>query len=135
MTEIIIPNPSSEPGERELAQQRRVTSAFISQKPDTITFIPRTKSKKPAGGWVWVDGTPKNPQIVSFIEVSASGGNPVPIVTLDGLERRAEMEIVAEWDADVDRYDVFTHQGKDWEVIDLFYDNGYETRAWVSGRG
>jgi hypothetical protein len=30
---------------------------------------------------------------------------------------------------------VFSHQGKEWEVVDLFFDNGYERRALVSARG
>lgn len=119
----------------DLLLQRHLTAAFINMKPDTIEFIPRLREKKPAGGYVLVEQPPRNPQVVSFIETSAQGGWPRPTVTLDGVERVAEMQIVAAWDAEIEIHDVFAHQGKWWEVIGVFYDNGYEKRVLVSGRG
>jgi hypothetical protein len=119
----------------DLATQRKLTLAFIDQIPATIVFIPRSKEKAPSGGFVWKDGLPRDPQVVTFIETSAQGGWPRPVLTLDGVERVAEMQIVAAWDATIAVHDVFTHQGKEWEVIGVFYDNGYEARALVSGRG
>lgn len=115
-----------------LAAQRKVTQAFIAVRPESIVFTPRHKEKKPAGGFVWVEDAARAPQTVTFIE---PGSAPLPTVTLDGIVRVVEMQVVAAWDAAIERFDVFTHQGKDWEVVDLFYDNGYETRALVSGRG
>lgn len=118
-----------------LLVQRILTLAFINMLPTNVVFTPREKSKKPAGGFVWVEGVPRPPQTVTFIETSAQGGLPRPTVTLDGVERVAEMTLIGAWDATIARYDFFTHQNKDFEVIDLFYNNGYETRALVSGRG
>lgn len=119
----------------DLLTNRKMTTAFINIFPVSIVLTPRHKVQQPAGGSVWVTDAPRAPQIVTFIQESASGGTPRPMVTLDGVERVGEMEMLASWDAGIDRFDIFSHQGKDWEVIDKFYGNGYETRAWVSGRG
>lgn len=136
---IVIPSP---PGSgagagsgASLAINRKLTSAFIAQLPTVVTLIPRTVTKLPAGGTKLVDGTPRAPQTMTIIEQSSLSGQPTPTRTLDGVDRKVEFEIVAEWDAAIARYDTFTHQGKEWEVIDLFFDNGYEKRALVSARG
>lgn len=119
----------------DLTVQRQLTEAFIAQKPDTITLTPQAKTRQPSGGYVWTPGTARDPLTVSFVENSAQAGQPLPVLTLDGVERSIEMMFVAPWGSTIEVHDVFTHQGKDWEVIGIFYDNGYETRAMVSGRG
>lgn len=116
----------------DIIANRRATTAFIHVDPEEISFIPRVKDRQPAGGFAWRKLAARPPQTVTFVEPPS---NPVPTITLDGVERRVEMMIVAEWDAAIARYDVFTHAGRDWEVVEIFYSNGYETRALVSGRG
>lgn len=116
----------------DLATQRRLTDAFIAVRPESIVFTPRNQMRRPAGGFAWTEGEPRPPQVVTFIE---SGSAPQPTVTLDGVERTVDFQLVASWDANIVRNDVFTHQGREWEVVELFYDNGYEVRALVSGRG
>jgi hypothetical protein len=137
---ITIPNPPGASGgegasSREIAVQRRLTRAFINRLPVTVVLTPRSREKTPSGGTKWVDGTPRGPQVMTLIEMSTLAGSPEGIRTIDGVERRIEFEMVAETGSELARYDVFTHQGKDWEVIDLFYDNQYEVRALVSSRG
>jgi hypothetical protein len=136
---IVIPSP---PGSGSgagvgaaLEVNRRLTSAFIAQLPTVLVLTPRTTTKLPAGGTKLVDGAPRPAQTMTLIEQSSLAGQPTPTRTLDGVERRVEFEIVAEWNAAIARYDVFTYQGKEWEVIDLFFDNGYEKRALVASRG
>lgn len=135
---IIIPSPpggGSGSGGSALDVQRMLTSAFIAALPTVITLTPRVRTKLPAGGFDLVEQTPRAPQTMTIIEQAGIDGQPVPRKTLDGVERVVSFEIVAEWDAAIERRDVFTHQGKDWEVVDLFFDNGYERRAQVSARG
>jgi hypothetical protein len=135
---IIIPSPPGSgtgTGTTALEVQRRLTSAFIAALPTVITLTPRSKVKQPAGGWTLLEGTPRAPQTMTLVEQTGLDGQPLPRTTLDGVERVVSFEIVAEWDAAIARWDVFTHQGKDWEVIDLYFDNGYEKRALVSARG
>lgn len=117
---------------QNLPLHRRLTQSFIAANPVTLVLTPRTKEKKPAGGWAWVDGTPRDPQVLTLIEQTV---NPRPQVTADGVDREVEFVLLGEWDALMDTGDVFTHQGRDWEVVEMFYDNGYEKRGMVSGRG
>lgn len=119
----------------DLTTNRRLTKAFIDHAPVTITLIPRAKVKKPAGGFAWEEQAPREPQVVTITEQSTVGGQPRPTVTTDGLEREVEFILIAEHTAQIARSDVFTHQGKEWEVVDLYIDNGYEIRALVSARG
>lgn len=134
---ITIPNPPDLPNtpggnSAELAAQRRITSAFIRRLPVTVTLIPREKTPKPAGGFTWAEKTPRTPQVMTLIE---SPADPVPTRTLDGIVRVVQFELLGEWDAYMAHYDIFTHQGKDFEVIEIFHENGYERRALVSARG
>lgn len=116
----------------DLATNRRLTKAFIDHYPVTLTLIPRAKVKKPAGGWAWEEQAPRAPQVMTLVE---PGSIERPTLTTDGVERRVEFELVAEWDAQVARGDIFTHEGRDWEVSEIAYDNGWEIRALVVGRG
>lgn len=135
---IIIPSPpGAGVGSGSAAQevQRKLTSAFIAALPTVITLTPRSIVRQPSGGFTLLEGTPRAPQTMTVIEQTGLDGQPVPRATLDGVERAVSFEIVAEWDAAIARRDIFTHQGKDWEVIDVYFDNGYEKRVLVSARG
>lgn len=114
---------------------RTLTKQFIDALPTTVVLTPHAQVRKPAGGFVWEAGEPREPLVVTLSEQSTIGGEPRPQITVDGVERVVDFELVAEWDAPIARFDSFTHQGKEWDVIDLYYDNGYEVRALVSARG
>lgn len=118
-----------------LGFHRRLTKQFIDANPVSLVLSPRTKTKKPAGGWVWETGAARDPQIMTIIEETGLGGMPRPQVAVDGIDREVEFTLLGEWNSALERGDVFTHQGKEWEVVDLYYDNGYERRALVSARG
>lgn len=119
----------------DLATNRRLTKAFIDHMPVTLTLTPRARVKKPAGGFAWEDQPPRAPQVFTLIEQGTVGGLPRPTVTVDGVERVVEFELLGEWNAELARDDVFTHKGKDWQVVDLFFENDYERRALVTARG
>lgn len=132
---IIIPSPPGSPGAGGAGAsvvQRGLTAAFIAALPVSLVLTPRTHQKLPSGGFSYVLGSPRASQVMTIVEQT---GLPRPTRTVDGVERVVEFEIVGQWDAQMARGDVFTYQGKDWEVVDLFFDNGYETRALVSARG
>lgn len=135
---IILPDPPwSGPGfstDAEIAVNRRLTHEFIMRRPVTITLVPRNQVKKPAGGFVWADQTPRPPQVMTLIEPGDSGLRPATI-TADGIERVVDFELLGEWDAAVDRNDRFTNDEADWEIVALAPFNGYEQRAMVSRRG
>lgn len=128
--DIVLPDPLPP---LALLAQRRVTKQFIDVVPTTVTLIPHERVKKPAGGFVFEARAPRAPQVMTIIE--PGGNQPRPLVTADGVDREVDFELLGEWDAQMARRDVFYHQGKEWEVVEMFYDNGYETRALVSARG
>jgi hypothetical protein len=64
------------------------------------------------------------------------GTIPSPIVTLDGVQREVEFELLGEWDAVIGVYDVFElDDDSRWEVVGLAHFNGWEQRALVSKIG
>lgn len=115
-----------------LALNRKLTRAFIAANPVTLVLTPRTREKKPAGGWAWAEGTPRDPQTLTLIEPRT---DPLPTVTVDGVERVVRFTLLGAHDSLLDTGDIFSHQGKDWEVVEMFFDNGYERRGLVTARG
>lgn len=115
-----------------LLAQRKATRAFIAVNPVSLALIPREKVKQPAGGFRWSEKDPRPSQTMTLLEQT---GLSAPTVTLDGVERRVEFGLLAEWDAAMAVGDVFLHQSRTWEIVGIAYDNGYERRALVSARG
>lgn len=116
----------------ELDTQRELTTAFILTQPVEITLVPREKIQKPAGGFAWADAPPRPPQVMRLIE---PGNIPRPTVTVDGVQREVEFELLGEWDATIGRFDTFDLDGKHWEVVEVAHFNGWEQRALVSRLG
>lgn len=119
----------------DLALNRKLTKQFIDVLPVTLTLTPNARTRSATGGFTFAAGTPRAPQVFTLIEQGTVSGMPRPEITLDGIVRVVEFELLGEYDSELARYDTFTHQGKEFEVVDLFYDNGYERRALVSARG
>lgn len=128
---VIIPDPE-EGLSQELVIQRQLTVAFILTQPVEITLVPREKVKKPAGGFGWADQAPRPPQTMRLIE---PGTIPRPVVTVDGIQREVEFELLGEWNATIGRFDTFSHDGARWEVVEVAHFNGWEQRALVSKVG
>lgn len=117
----------------ELEVQRKLTHAFILTQPIDCVLIPRIKVKMPAGGFVWNEQPPRDSQVMRLIEPNNSA--PTPTVTADGIEREVVFFLLGEWDATIGLFDIFTHAGHDWEVVQLAHHNGWETRASVARYG
>lgn len=117
----------------ELTVQRKLTHAFILTQPVQITLTPRSKVKMPAGGFVWQSQAPRAIQTMRLIEPSNSG--PKPTVTADGIEREVDFILLGEHDATIGLFDIFSHAGYDWEIVQLYHHNGWETRASVARYG
>ena len=116
----------------DLETNRVLTKTFIDALPVTLSLRPRARTRTASGAFEWYESPTRLPQIFTLIEPS---GDPLPTITQDGVVRTIEFELLGEWDAKLARFDVFTHQGREWEIIELFFDNGYERRAMVSARG
>ena len=131
--DIFLPDPVPTGDPSLLGINRKLTRSFILANPVSITLIPRSKEQKPAGGWAWVEGAPRLEQTMTLVEPSSPSA-PKPMVTLNGVERSVDFILIGEWDSSMSPGDTFEHQDKEWEVVEMFYSNGYEKRALVSAR-
>jgi hypothetical protein len=133
---IIIPNPPEAPSGYtgsgdEIDVQRHLTVAFIDTAPIMITLIPRARAKQPAGGYVYQELTPRDPQKFRLVEPYHSGSLPVMLTGSDGIQREMELMLLGRWDCDLEKYDIFEHDGQRYEVAQLNFSNGWEQRAEV----
>jgi len=119
----------------DLTTNRRLTRAFIAVRPVQLVLTPYARQRTSSGGFDLVKQPNRVPQTMTIIESSGVGGLPRPTATLDGAERRVEFQLLGYHDAIIAVRDRFTHQDKEWEVVEVFYDNEYERRALVSARG
>ena len=87
-----------------LAVQRKVTHGFIMTQPVTVTLRKRVKVQQPAGGFAWEEDYERDPQVMRVVEPASQ---PQPVVTADGVDRVIEFMLLAEWDAEIERGDVF----------------------------
>ena len=131
---IILPDPEPEQPVNlaELRIQRRLTTSFIKTAPVVLVLIPRERVKKPSGGFGWEDLPARVPQLMRLIE---PGAIPRPILTVDGVQREVEFELLGEYDALIGKYDTFELDGFHWEIIGLGHSNGWEQRALVAKVG
>lgn len=111
--------------------QRRLTSAFIAQKPVTITFTPHVKADDGTGGYTKTSGATRDPQVVTLVEPSDSGYR-TPTAGEQGSETAIDFLLVGQYDMLIAKGDTFTYDGHDFRVVTLMPANGYETRALVS---
>jgi hypothetical protein len=72
--------------------------------------------------------------VFSLIEPSDSGFR-LPAVIAEGSQQSFDFLLLGSYDAIVEENDVFTHDGKEYKVVTLMIDNGYETRAMVLRHG
>lgn len=121
----------------ELDVQRRLTAEFIRTQPVVLVLKPRVKGRTATGGFEWQNGVPRPAQTMRLIEAATGQGLPArePVVTADGIARRVELMLLGEWDATIGLFDVFTHDGYDWEIVEMAHFNGWERRASVARHG
>lgn len=122
--------------EIELEIQRRLTKAYINTMPVQLTLIPRVKIRTPSGGTIYQKQAARQPQIMRFIEYTTHfGEGPEPSPGVDGQQRYSQYELQAEWNAQLEVYDIFEYENDKWEVVELYYNNGWEKRARVARFG
>ena len=116
---------------------RDQTKAFIDDDPFTIVLTPKSDPVRvPGGGFEKVDGDPRDPQIVKLVysgSARGASGQEGVQVTSDGVERRFDYVIIAEWDAELEVGDRWTDAlGNHCQITSLIPDNEYERRATAS---
>lgn len=94
--------------------EREQTEQFIDQNPTMITFTRNTKVPDGAGGGTYTP-TPLPPQKVRVIAQSRLVS--VERRNVHGATVRPDMNLLALWDADIQRGDTFSLNNMDMEVI------------------
>ncbi len=119
----------------ELDVQRNLTDWFIRTRPIELVLTPRDYVSDGAGGWTWVTGAPRTAQTLRMIESNDKSGVGNIVRAADGTQREVEMELLGAHDSLIEADDTFSHQGGDWLVLQLFYDNDWSVRAQVARYG
>lgn len=119
----------------ELKSLRAGTKAFIAANPTKVTLTPRVRVKS-GTGTILDPQAARLPQTFCLIDQSTSS-SPTPgvVQTSDGRERLADYILLAEHDAEVELWDMWTDASGTWEVAQVFPANGYEIRAAVVRHG
>lgn len=118
----------------ELELQKANTKAFIDAKPSVVVLTPRTRERTKSGGFSYVLGTPRAPQTVRVIELGMTSSAPVVQLT-DGSQREQTFWLLGESDAVFAVDDVWSDDGRDWQITEVVRSNQYEQRAVVVERG
>ena len=121
--------------QNELDVMRHLTEVFILTMPVDLALVPRQRVSDGMGGYNWLDGSPRSPQTMRLIEYSNEATVPEPVLTSDGHQRYVQYELLAKWDAELGLWDHFTHDGDEWEVVEVYFNNGWEYRAKVARFG
>ena len=117
-----------------LEENRALTEAFIMVAPVSIALIPRTSTSDGTGGRLKPAGTPRSPQVFSLLEPGSSGYSE-PVVTVDGKQHTIDFMLLGRYDSVMAVDDVFTYDGREYKIVALMPDNGYEKRAVVLRHG
>lgn len=117
-----------------LETNRQLTAAFIATCPVEVTLTPRTLASDGTGGVVLTSGTTKAPQVVSLLE-SGDSGYRTPVASDNGKSLSFDFLMLGLHDADFAENDVFTYEEREYKIITLMPDNGYEKRALVMRHG
>lgn len=119
----------------DVVEQRRLTDDFIRQYPVSVVLTPRDLVRTDSGGYKYVDGTARDPQLMTVVESPADPADPQ--VGADGKDIETRYELVAQWDAEIGPHDTFTVPGQTgtWQVVQLYFNNGWEARAAVTKNG
>lgn len=120
----------------ELSTQRLLTKAFIDTMPIELVLTPRTKVKTATGGTDFVEETPRAAQVMRLIEYTSEIGQ-APEASFGNVARQrySQYELLGEWDAQLEVYDIFEFDNDKWNVVELLYNNQWEKRARVERFG
>lgn len=125
--------PEIPAGTAELDTQRALTWVYIQNDPTLITLIPQSKVKQANGSVLMVPGSPRAPQTVKLIP-QIDGQKPT--VNVNGVERIADLMLMARHDAEIARDDYWIGvDGRKYTVIEVAPGHGYEVKAMVEAHG
>jgi hypothetical protein len=116
----------------ELALQRRLTRRFIEADSLTVVLMRSVPVSDGEGGTVRGVPTALPAQVMRLIPLQDGADEQL---TADGLQVSPSYMLMGVWDADMDRWDQFTVDGKRYEVVSVNQNLQYETKGEVAYRG
>lgn len=116
----------------DIAANRRITSAIIADNPTTVVLYRPTRTRTASGGFKDVPEIVVPELTIRMIDQSGSSqpANQTDRAT-DGAYQTIQWFLLAEWDANVKRNDLWYGDEDDFIVTQVFPPNGYELRATV----
>lgn len=112
----------------EVEAQRRLTSAFIMSKPTSIWPVRAVSTPDGAGGLKWSSNTAEASVVVRLDSTSR-----FPTTATGGRSVLYQYQLMAEWDADLQRGDRFEYNGVTYVIDDLDGTSGYQLLGTVRG--
>lgn len=92
-----------------------ITLQFIDEKPSKVQVRRRTKTTTSAGGWRLGEESIRPNQTIRLVP-GAVYADTVR-TTIDGREIHPNFSLVAPIDADIEKHDLFTLDGSEYEVV------------------
>lgn len=125
------PDPLGVANPTELAVQRSLTRAFIAADEDQIELVRKAEVPDGSGGYTTVPvAVPSQP--MRLIPLQAGGPERH---TLDGRVVEPGYHLLADWEADMERGDLFTVGGRRYEVVFIVENRTYEVKGEVVYHG
>lgn len=112
----------------ELTFNRKNTTAFIAARPSAVILNRRAKTPNGSGGYVLGPATPLVSQVMRLIPMQPGA---VERQTQDGKVVTPGYALLAVWDANMQRGDLFTLGGRRYEVVFIAENRDYETKGEV----
>lgn len=118
---------------------RRQTKVFIESDATVLRLVPHTEERTPAGGLRRAPRTARKPQSFRVVakdrRATANGGNLVVGRSQDGDIRADNLELLGEWDAEMERGDQFDLDGTTYVVTEVQPAGSapYLRRAFATG--
>lgn len=134
---IIVPPPEGEPVvdiTRELAIQRRNTTAFIYASPTQVELIPVEEVRTGSGAVSYEDLLPRAIQVFRLIPM---GSTERPISSANGGEQaKYDFTLLGEWNCEMAVGDHWLDEvGQHWQIDSVISHNGYERKGMVMSYG
>lgn len=116
---------------QELAVQRNLTRAFIAADESQVVLTRHTKVANGSGGYTTTTQALTS-QPFRLIPQQSGG---IERHTLDGKIVDPSYHLLGDWDADMERFDTFTLDGRRYEVVFIVENRSYEVKGEVVYHG
>lgn len=135
---VIVPPPTGEPIvdlTREIAFNRKNTTAFIYAMPVQIELTPSTENRTAAGAVTIQDGEPRPIQTFRLVPMGHTE-RPVASAGGGGVQRKYDFTLLGEWNCEMAEGDHwFDEVGQHWQIDSVISHNGYERKGMVTSYG